>query len=133
MRKFLNLLTATSVAVLLVAVVVAPSDAARVKRHSADGRSSLFDGLWGVVISTSSGSCNSYRVSVRIVGGHVEGGDGNYSLNGSVSRSGGAAVTVSNSQGSATGYGRLHGSSGGGQWRTSGGECAGSWGASRRG
>jgi len=86
-----------------------------------------------VVISTSSGSCSSYRVAVRIVGGRVEGGDGDYSLDGSVSSSGGTVVTVSNGSGSAVGYGRLHGSSGGGQWSTSGGECAGSWGASRRG
>ena len=133
MRKFWSLLTSSAVAVLLVAAAVAPSDASRKQEHSAAGRSGLFDGVWSVVISTSSGSCSSYRVSVRIVGGRVEGGDGDYSLYGSVSGSGGTVVTVSNGSGSAVGYGRLHGSSGGGQWSTSGGECAGSWGASKRG
>jgi hypothetical protein len=63
----------------------------------------------------------------------VEGGDGDYSLYGSVSGGGEARVMVSNSMGSAVGYGRLHGSAGGGQWSTSGNECAGSWSASRRG
>jgi hypothetical protein len=131
MRTLWSLLTASVIAVALVATAIMPSDAAR-KRHS-DGQSGGFDGVWSVVIDTSSGSCNSYRVSVRIVGGRVEGGDGDYSLDGSVSSSGGTVVTVSNSAGSAVGYGRLRGSSGGGWWRTSGGECAGSWGATRRG
>ncbi len=130
MSKFLNLLTASAIAVLLAVATVNPSDAAH--RPPGDGSGS-FDGVWSVVISTSSGSCNSYRVAVRIAGGRVEGGGGDYSLDGSVSRNGGAVVTVSNSLGSAVGYGRLHGSSGGGWWRTSGGECAGSWDASRRG
>jgi|SRR5579862_1455594 len=130
MRKFWSLVAATAIAVALVAAAVMPSDAAR-KPHS-DGASNVFDGVWSVVIDTSSGVCNSYRVSIRIVGGRVEGGDGDYSLDGSVSSSGGAVVTVSNSAGSAVGYGRLHGSSGGGWWRTSGGECTGSWGATRR-
>ena len=130
MSKVLNLLTAGAVAVLLAAATVTPSDAAH--KSSVDGPGS-FDGVWSVVISTSSGACNSYRVAVRIAGGRVEGGDGDFSLDGSVNRSGGAVVTVSNSMGSATGYGRLHGSSGGGWWRTSGGECAGNWDASRRG
>jgi hypothetical protein len=133
MRKFGGLVTGIAIAVLLVAAAVTPSDAARKQDHSAAGRSGLFDGVWSVVIDTSSGSCSSYRVSVRIVGGRVEGGGGDYSLYGSVSSGGGTVVTVSNGNGSAVGYGRLHGSSGGGWWRTSGGECAGSWGASRRG
>jgi hypothetical protein len=130
MKKFVGLLAAGAIAIVLVAAAK-PADAAR--RHSLDGRSNSFDGIWSVLISTSSGSCNSYRVSVRIVGGRVEGGAGDYSLDGSVSSSGGAVVTVSNSMGSAVGYGRLRGTSGGGWWRTSGGECEGSWGASRRG
>ena len=133
MRKFWCLLTASAVAVLVVATAVTPSDAAHKQHQSSGDGPSVFDGVWSVVIDTASGSCNSYRVSVRIVGGRVAGGDGDYSLDGSVSSSGGTVVTVSNSVGSATGYGRLHGSSGGGWWRTSGGECSGSWGASRRG
>ena len=133
MRKFWSLLTASAVAVLLMAVAVAPSDAAPNQHHSADGRSGLFDGVLSVVINTSSGSCSSYRISIRIVGGRVEGGDGDYSLDGSVRGNGETSVTVRNRLGEASGYGRLHGSSGGGWWRTSGDECAGSWGASRRG
>jgi hypothetical protein len=133
MRKFWSLLTASAVTVSLVAAAVAPSNAARKQDQSASSRSGLFDGVWSVVINTSSGSCSSYRVVVRIVGGRVEGGDGDYSVYGSVSGTGGTVVTVSNSMGSAVGRGRLYGSSGGGQWSTSGGECAGSWSASRRG
>jgi len=133
MSKFWCLLTASAVAVLVMATAVTPSDAAHKQPQSSDDGASVFDGVWSVVIDTASGACNSYRVSVRIAGGRVAGGDGDYSLDGSVSSSGGTVVTVSNSAGSATGYGRLHGSSGGGWWRTSGGECSGSWGASRRG
>jgi hypothetical protein len=133
MRKFRSLLVGSAVAVSLVAAAMTPLDAAPKKHDSSEVQSGSFDGIWSVVIDTSSGSCNSYRVSVRIIGGRVEGGDGDYSLGGSVGSSGGTVVTVSNSAGSAVGYGRLHGSSGGGWWRTSGGECSGSWGASRRG
>jgi len=129
MRKFGGLLTAIAVAVLLAAVAVSPSDAAR---KAVRGRTGNFDGSWSVSIYTTNGPCGTYRVAARIAGGRVYGG-GDYSVSGHVSSNGAISVSVSNSQGTATGYGRLSGSHGGGRWRTSGGECSGSWSASRHG
>ena len=130
MRKFWSLLPQRGCG--LACGSAGERHAAPKQHHSADGRSDLFDGAWSVVIDTSSGSCSSYRVAVRIVGGRVEGGDGTIQLK---VRSVGAEEPLYGEQlsGSAVGYGRLHGSSGGGWWRTSGGECAGSWSASRHG
>lgn len=132
MRKFRAILTATAVAGLLIASAVTPSDAARRHAHVRH-RGGGFDGIWSVVISTAFGSCGTYRASVQIAGGRVESAGGDFDVSGSVSGSGATAVRVSSSVGSASGYGRLRGSYGSGRWRSSGGECAGSWSASRRG
>ncbi len=133
MNRFFRALFAAATAALLVAAATAPSDSAPRHRHEYRGRVSTFDGEWSVAIYTSFGSCGSYRAAIRIVGGRVEGGNGDYSVNGRVSPSGAVSVTVSGGQGSASGYGRLSRYSGGGRWRSSGGECSGSWSASRRG
>ena len=114
---------------LFAAVVATPSDAAKAVRGP-------YDGLWSVSIITQSGPCDpSYRYPARIVGGRVlqAANDFSYQLSGAVNGSGGITVTVSKSGGSATGYGRLSGSRGGGVWRTDGGQCSGSWSAARRG
>jgi hypothetical protein len=133
MRKYGGFLAAFAVAVLLAAAVT-PSDAATRKHvRAAVGRSTGYDGMWSVSISTSYGQCGSYRAAVRIAGGNVGAAGGDFSLSGHVNANGGTYVTVSSSMGSASGSGRLHGSTGGGRWRSSGGECAGSWYASRRG
>ena len=128
MRK-LGSMIAAIVAAMLFAAAVTATDAAprRAPVHGGGG----FDGIWSVSIVTSYGNCGSLRYSVRIAGGRVE-SMGDYSLSGYVSPSGGVSVTVSSGLGSASGSGRLHGSSGGGRWRSSGGECSGSWYASRR-
>jgi len=128
MRK-LGVMIAAIVVATLFAAAVTTTDAAP---RRAPARGGGFDGIWSVSIVTSYGSCGTYRYSVRIAGGRVE-SMGDYSLSGYVSPSGGVSVTVSSGAGSASGSGRLHGSSGGGRWRSSGGECAGSWYASRRG
>jgi len=131
MRKYGGLLTGFAVAVLLAAVAAAPSDAAPRKRAAPAGRG--YDGIWSVSIHSSYGSCGAYRAAVRISGGRVMSAGGDYSVGGYVTAGGGVAVTVSSGMGSASGSGRLHGSTGGGHWRSSGGECAGSWYASRHG
>jgi hypothetical protein len=123
-------LTATAVIVgLFAAVAASPSDAAKAGRGP-------YDGLWSVSIITRSGPCDpSYRYPARIVGGRVTQVDNDYSyqISGTVNASGSITVAVSKAGGSATGYGRLSGSHGGGVWRTDGGQCAGSWSAARRG
>jgi hypothetical protein len=106
-----------------------PSDAAqRVARTKA------FDGQWSVVIYTLQGDCDrSLRYSVRIMDGQVQADQQSYQVAGVVSPSGAIRVTVGEAGRSANGSGRLSGNNGRGQWRTSTGECAGQWMATRRG
>ena len=92
-----------------------------------------YDGLWSVVIITNSGTCDrAYRYPIRIAGGTLlNEGSSPVTINGRVGGNGAVNVTVSHGGKSATGSGRLSGTSGGGSWR--GGECAGTWEAERRG
>jgi hypothetical protein len=133
MRKLGGILTAVALACLLIAAAVTPSDAAGKQKAA---RSGSYDGLWSVSILTQYGPCDrSYRYPARIAGGRVRQADNDFSyqLYGAVIKSGAISVTVSKSGQSATGYGRLHASSGGGRWSAAGGQCSGSWSASRRG
>jgi hypothetical protein len=116
---------------LFGAVLVTPSFAAK----PAVRQGGPFDGLWSVLIQTQYGPCDpTYRYPARIAGGRVMQVDNDYSyqISGAVSSNGGISVVVSKSGQSATGYGRLAGSRGGGTWRADGGQCAGSWSAARR-
>jgi hypothetical protein len=125
--KRLSVLTA--VAVALVVAAATPSEAAK------KGRSGAYDGLWSVSIRTQAGPCDpSYRYPARIVGGRVLQADNDFSyqISGNVIASGGIAVTVSKGGQSATGFGRLHGSSGGGRWSAGGDTCYGTWSAMKR-
>jgi hypothetical protein len=92
-----------------------------------------YDGLWSVVIITNSGTCDrAYRYPIRIARGTLlNEGSSPVTINGRVGGNGAVNVTVSHGGKSATGSGRLSGTSGGGSWR--GGECAGTWEAERRG
>ena len=112
------------------AVVAAPPDA---KPKITLTRA--FDGLWSVSIATINGSCPaSLRYPALISNGRVglASGEGGYGISGAVYNTGGIIVTVSQSGQSATGRGRLSRSSGGGKWRTSDGQCSGTWVAQRR-
>ena len=125
MRNFLRSIVATAFAAMLIAGASVPTDAV------AAGN---FDGSWSVVINTLRGDCgSSLRYGVRIVGGHVVGQDGGYSVAGAVAPSGAIRVTVAEGGRSANGVGRLVGNNGSGVWRTSTGECSGQWAAARRG
>jgi hypothetical protein len=106
-----------------------PSEAAK------RGRSSAYDGLWSVSIRTEAGPCDpSYRYPARIIGGRIRQADNDFSyqISGAVVGSGGIAVTVSKDGQSATGYGKLRGSTGGGRWTAGGNACYGTWSALRR-
>ena len=125
MRNFLQSIVATAFAAMLIAGASVPTDAV------AAGN---FDGSWSVVINTLRGDCgSSLRYGVRIVGGHVVGQDGGYSVAGAVAPSGAIRVTVAEGGRSANGVGRLVGNNGSGVWRTSTGECSGQWAAARHG
>ena len=104
----------------------APSDAAR-----RAGRGSSYDGTWSVAVYTQRGDCGSVRAALRIVGGRVYSGDGSYQAYGAVGAGGAIRVTLVRGGRSASGSGRLSYTSGGGRWRTAGGECFGTWSASR--
>ena len=129
----LGIATAIAVAALIATTVAAPAQIA--PKRAAHARSNAFDGLWSVSILTQAGPCNvSYRYPARIMGGRVTQADNNFSyqISGAVVASGSILVTVSQNGQSATGYGRLRGSSGGGRWTASGNQCYGTWSALRR-
>ena len=115
-----------TIAGFLFIVTGAPSDAAR---RVAKGSS--YDGTWSVAIYTLRGDCGSLRAALRIVGGRVYSGDGSYQAYGGVGAGGAIRVTLVRGSQSASGSGRLSQSSGAGRWRTAGGECFGTWSASR--
>jgi high-affinity Fe2+/Pb2+ permease len=116
------------------ALLAAPAQAAQKQRtHYAASRA--YDGLWSVSIHTAYGPCDAtYRYPARIVGGRVLQADSNFSyqISGAVVASGAIGVTVYRGGQSATGYGRLRGSSGSGRWSASGNMCYGTWNAMRR-
>jgi hypothetical protein len=124
--KNLSRLFLLSTLAILLGFASTPSDAARRIGGSA------YDGTWSVAIYTLRGACGSVRVAVRIVGGHVYSADQSYQSNGAVGANGVVRVTVSGFGRSASGSGRLSHNSGAGRWRSSRGECSGSWSASRR-
>jgi hypothetical protein len=109
--------------------------AATKKQRTHYAASRAYDGLWSVSIHTAYGPCDAtYRYPARIVGGRVLQADSDFSyqISGAVVASGAIGVTVYRGGQSATGYGRLRGSSGSGRWSASGNMCYGTWSAMRR-
>jgi len=125
MKVLSGLLLAPTLAAVLV-LACNPTNAAR------RGGGSAFDGSWSVAIYTQRGDCGSVRVAARIVGGRVYSEDQSYQAGGGVSANGAVRVSVAGFGRSALGSGRLSHNSGAGRWRSSMGECSGSWSASRR-
>jgi hypothetical protein len=119
-------LTTTLVAVLLLGFASTLLNAARRVGGS------TYDGTWSVAIYTLRGDCGSVRVAARIVGGRVYSKDQSYQANGVVGANGVIRVSVASGRLSASGSGRLSHDSGAGRWRSSRGECSGTWSASRR-
>ena len=124
MKALTQRIVGVTIAVLLTAIATSPSNAAR----RAQMRSS-YDGTWSVAIYTLRGDCGSVRAALRIIGGRVYSGDSSYQASGAVGGGGAVRVTLVRGSQSASGSGRLSNSSGGGRWRTSGGECFGTWSA----
>jgi hypothetical protein len=122
------------VVAFFVAFAGTPAEAAQKQRaHYAASRA--YDGLWSVSIHTAYGPCDpTYRYPARIVGGRVQQAenDFSYQISGAVVASGAIGVTVYRMGQSATGYGRLRGSSGAGRWSAGGNTCYGTWSAIRR-
>jgi hypothetical protein len=95
-----------------------------------------FDGAWGVVVSTDSGTCDpANRLNLDIRDGTLHyAGDSSVLIRGWVANSGLLQVRVSSGNLRASGSGRLSGKSGAGTWRgsNSASSCTGSWSAERR-
>ena len=126
MKNLSRLFLLSTLAALLLGFASTPSDAARRVGGSA------YDGTWSVAIYTQRGACGSVRVAVRIVGGRVYSEDQSYQANGGVGANGVVRVSVAGAGRSASGFGRLSRNFGAGRWRSSRGECSGTWSASRR-
>jgi hypothetical protein len=124
-KVFSRLLLAPVLAAVLL-LVCTPTNAA----HRGGG--SAYDGTWSVAIYTLRGDCGSVRVAARIVGGRVYSQDQSYQSNGVVGANGAIQVSVAVFGRFASGSGRLSHNSGTGRWRSSRGECSGSWPATRR-
>jgi hypothetical protein len=92
-----------------------------------------FDGKWSVVIVTERGDCDrAYRYPIDIRNATLmNAGNASFDISGKVQGDGAVAVRISYGQKSASGSGRLTGSTGEGRW--SGATCAGTWSAERRG
>jgi hypothetical protein len=127
MKDLLRRSFAPTIIGLLLVLSGVPADAAR-----PGAVRSAYDGTWSVAIYTLRGGCGSVRAAVQIVGGRVYSADQGYRAYGAVGKNGAIQVTVSSGGQSASGSGRLSHNSGAGRWRTSRGECSGSWSASRR-
>jgi hypothetical protein len=124
MKGVLRAIFALTIIVLLVTSAGPRSDA------KARG---IYDGEWSVIVYTLRGDCDrALRYSLRIVDNRVLAAEQSYQLSGAVAPGGEIRVTVAEGGRSASGFGRLAGNSGRGQWRTSTGECAGQWTAERR-
>ncbi len=126
MRTLSRLTFAVAIAALLTGISDSSSDAAR-----RPATRSSYDGTWSVVIYTLRGDCGSVRAALRILGGRVYSGDASYQAYGAVGGGGTIHVTLVRGSQSASGSGRLSYNSGAGRWRTAGGECFGTWSASR--
>jgi hypothetical protein len=129
----LSLVTTIAVGGLALALA-APAQAAQKQRNPQAG-SRAYDGLWSVSIHTAYGPCDAtYRYPARIIGGRVLQADNDFSyqISGAVVASGAIGVTVYRGGQSATGYGRLRGSTGSGRWSAGGNLCYGTWSAMRR-
>ena len=126
MKNRWRTISVVTIASLLFVITDAPSDAAR---RVAKGSS--YDGTWSVAIYTLRGDCGSLRAALQIAGGRVYSAGGSYQAYGRVRAGGAIRVTLVRGSQSASGSGRLSFSSGAGRWRTSRGECFGTWSATR--
>jgi hypothetical protein len=117
----------------VLAAVAAPDAADARKAGAAVAAGGGYDGIWNVLIITQAGSCDpAYSYPFRVSGGRIL-SMGPANVSGSVGRGGAVVVRISAGGRTASGNGRLGGSTGAGRWtaRVSSGNCSGSWQATR--
>jgi hypothetical protein len=120
-------------AAVVLAVVAAPGVADARKAGAAVAARGGYDGIWNVLIITQAGSCDpAYSYPFRVSGGRIS-TMGPADVSGSVGRGGAVVVRISAGGRTASGNGRLGGSTGSGRWtaRVSSGNCSGRWQATR--
>jgi len=117
-------------ALFLGAILVASALAS-----ATDGRAGTkFDGLWSVVVYTSSGPCDaSYRFSGQIVNGEISYAYSMIQVSGRVEASGATHVQVTANDAHGEAHGHFTATQGSGTWSGVGpnGRCAGTWVATR--
>jgi hypothetical protein len=117
----------------VLAVVAAPGAADARKAGAAVAAGGGYDGIWNVLIIPQAGNCDpAYSYPFRVSGGRIS-SMGPANVSGSVGRGGAVAVRISAGGRTASGSGRLGGSTGAGRWiaRVSSGNCSGRWQATR--
>jgi hypothetical protein len=117
----------------VLAVVAAPDAADAGKAGAAVAVGGGYDGIWNVLVITQAGSCDpAYSYPFRVSGGRIS-TMGPADVSGTVGRGGAVAVRISAGGRTASGIGRLGGSTGAGRWtaRVSSGNCSGRWQATR--
>ncbi len=95
-----------------------------------------FDGMWSVVVYTSTGPCDpSYRISGQIVNGEISYAYGSVEVTGRVEPNGDTHVHVTAGNGRGEAHGHMTPTHGGGTWSGDGpdGHCTGTWVATRPG
>ncbi len=113
-------------ALAVAAAVAAPGSTA--------GASTKFDGLWSVVVYTTSGQCEpSYRFSGQIRNGEISYANNSLDVTGEVVESGAVFVKVVSRSGHAEAHGQFTTTQGGGTWsgESADGRCSGTWTATR--
>jgi hypothetical protein len=98
--------------------------------------STEYDGLWSVVVYTTSGQCDpSYRVSGEITNGEISYAYGSLEVTGHVERSGATHVHVTYGDAHGEAHGHMTATHGSGTWSGNGpnGHCSGTWTATRGG
>jgi hypothetical protein len=119
--------------ILVVAVLAAVAAPGAADARKAGAASGGYDGIWNVLIITQAGSCDpAYSYPFRVSGGRISSA-GPANVSGSVGRGGAVVVRISAGGRTASGNGRLGGSTGAGRWtaRVSSGNCSGRWQATR--
>lgn len=130
MTRSLSLIRA-SFAVAALAVATTAASAPGVAKSNV--AKSNFDGSWSVSIVTEKGECDrGYRYPIAINNGTlVNAGDTAFDISGKVANNGAITVRLAYGDKAAVGTGRMSPTYGTGSW--SGGSCAGTWTAERKG
>jgi hypothetical protein len=116
---------------IFCALAVAASVAAP---GSTAGASTKFDGLWSLVVYTTSGQCEpSYRFSGQIRNGEISYANNSLDVTGEVVESGAVFVKVVSRSGHAEAHGQFTTTRGSGTWsgESADGRCSGTWTATR--